>query len=44
MTSTVKNYRSAETLFLTLLKIIPLTKIMEIEKNFTLASSRKQDF
>jgi hypothetical protein len=43
MTSTVKNYRSAETLFLTLLKTTPLSKIMEMEKSFNLTSSKKQD-
>jgi len=43
MTSTVKNYRSAETLFLALFKAIPLTKIMDMEKQFTLTSSRRND-
>ena len=43
MTSTVKNYRSAETLFLTLLKTVKLSKIMELEKDFTLTRNRKQD-
>ena len=43
MTSTVKNYRSAETLFLILVKTIPLTKLIEMEKNFVLSSSKRQD-
>lgn len=43
MTSTVKNYRSAENLFLTLLKTVKLAKIMELEKDFTLTRNKKQD-
>ena len=43
MTSTVKNYRSAEVLFLALVKSIPLTRLTEMEKQFTLTSSRRSD-
>jgi hypothetical protein len=43
MTSTVKNYRSSEILFLTLVKTIPLTKLIEMDKHFTLASSKRND-
>ena len=43
MTSTVKNYRSSEILFLTLVKTIPLTKLMEMDKHFTLISSKRND-
>lgn len=43
MTSTVKNYRSSEMLFLTLVKTVPLVKLMEMEKQFTLSSSKRND-
>jgi hypothetical protein len=43
MTSTVKNYRTAHTLFLSLLKSVGLGKIIEMDKRFTLESRKQSD-
>jgi hypothetical protein len=41
MTSTVKNYKSAQTLLFSLLKMVALEKIIELDRQFNLSTRKR---